>query len=136
VLPTMIGNDVSRADRASAEGDVLSKVPQVTFAFWVVKILATTLGETGGDALSMSGKPGHAESTRIFLALFRCTLFAQVTRADAPPEDARHRAGRFGGRDDRTWLRARSAGGRGGQRARGRGPLLHRRPRHRAALGR
>ena len=78
VSPTMIGNDVSRADRASAEGDVLSKVPQVTFAFWVVKILATTLGETGGDALSMTLKLGYAESTLIFLALFLCTLFAQV----------------------------------------------------------
>jgi uncharacterized membrane-anchored protein len=31
---------------------ILNKVPQVAFAFWVIKILATTLGETGGDALS------------------------------------------------------------------------------------
>ena len=36
----------------SKPSDVLSKVPQVTFAFWVIKICATTLGETGGDALS------------------------------------------------------------------------------------
>jgi uncharacterized membrane-anchored protein len=36
----------------SAPSTVLNKVPQVTFAFWVIKICATTLGETGGDALS------------------------------------------------------------------------------------
>jgi uncharacterized membrane-anchored protein len=36
----------------SAHSTVLNKVPQVAFAFWVIKILATTLGETGGDALS------------------------------------------------------------------------------------
>ena len=38
---------------------VLSKVPAVTLAFWIVKILATTLGETGGDALSMTLKLGY-----------------------------------------------------------------------------
>ena len=38
------------------DNDVLSKVPQVTLIFWIVKILATTLGETGGDALSMTLK--------------------------------------------------------------------------------
>ena len=36
------------------ESELLAKVPQVTFLFWVVKILATTLGETGGDAVTMS----------------------------------------------------------------------------------
>ena len=34
--------------------EILSKVPEVTLLFWVIKILATTLGETGGDAVSMS----------------------------------------------------------------------------------
>jgi len=34
--------------------EIFSKVPAVTFVFWVIKILATTLGETGGDTLSMS----------------------------------------------------------------------------------
>lgn len=59
--------------------DVLSKVSQVTLAFWVVKIVATTLGETGGDALSMTLKLGYAISTLIFLAFFCITLVAQVT---------------------------------------------------------
>jgi uncharacterized membrane-anchored protein len=62
-------------DGASA---ALSKVPQVTFAFWVVKILATTLGETGGDALSMTLELGYAVSTLIFLAFFAVTLAVQV----------------------------------------------------------
>jgi uncharacterized membrane-anchored protein len=56
----------------------LSKVPPVTLAFWAVKILATTLGETGGDALSMTLKLGYALSTVIFLAFFVVTLAAQV----------------------------------------------------------
>jgi uncharacterized membrane-anchored protein len=54
----------SRTDRAADDGDALSKVPQVTFVFWVVKILATTLGETGGDALSMTLKPKRASTAQ------------------------------------------------------------------------
>ena len=60
------------------DSDELSKVPQVTLAFWVVKIFATTLGETGGDALSMQLNLGYAVSTLIFLAFFLVTLAAQV----------------------------------------------------------
>jgi uncharacterized membrane-anchored protein len=56
----------------------LSKVAQVTVAFWVVKILATTLGETGGDALSMTLNLGYAVSSLIFLGFFCVTLAAQV----------------------------------------------------------
>ncbi len=58
--------------------DVLSKVPRVTLAFWIVKILATTLGETGGDAHSMTLNLGYAVSTLIFLGFFLVTLAAQV----------------------------------------------------------
>lgn len=57
---------------------ILSKVPQVTLVFWVVKIFATTLGETGGDALSMTLNLGYAVSTLIFLAFFCVTVTAQV----------------------------------------------------------
>lgn len=57
----------------------LSKVPQVTLAFWVVKICATTLGETGGDALSMTLNLGYAVSTLIFLALFAASLAGQMS---------------------------------------------------------
>jgi uncharacterized membrane-anchored protein len=59
--------------------NILSKVPQVTLLFWVVKIIATTLGETGGDALSMTLNLGYAISTLIFLAFFGVTLAAQVS---------------------------------------------------------
>src|SRR5258708_13616140 len=55
-----------------------SKVPQVTLMFWVIKILATTVGETGGDALSMTLKLGYAVSTLIFLGFFIITLAIQV----------------------------------------------------------
>lgn len=57
---------------------ILSKVPQVTLAFWIVKILATTLGETGGDALSMTLNLGYAISSLIFLGFFAITLSAQM----------------------------------------------------------
>lgn len=56
----------------------LSKVPQATAVFWLVKILATTVGETGGDALSMTLKLGYAVATLIFLAFFVVTLAVQV----------------------------------------------------------
>ena len=70
-------------DRASIRPErsvavALSKVPHVTLAFWIVKICATTVGETGGDALSMTLKLGYAASTLIFLAFFIVTLSAQV----------------------------------------------------------
>src|SRR5712671_52671 len=64
--------------QSGTKSDVASKVPKVTAAFWAVKILATTFGETGGDALSMTLRLGYAESTLIFLAFFACALFAQV----------------------------------------------------------
>ena len=55
-----------------------SKVPAVTLAFWIVKVLATTVGETGGDALSMTLNLGYLTSTLIFLGFFAVTLTAQV----------------------------------------------------------
>jgi uncharacterized membrane-anchored protein len=57
---------------------VLSKVPQITLAFWVAKILATTVGETGGDALSMTLNLGYAVSSLILLVFFCITLSAQM----------------------------------------------------------
>jgi uncharacterized membrane-anchored protein len=56
----------------------LSKVPEVTLFFWIVKILATTLGETGGDALSMSLNVGYAVSTLIFLVPFFVLVAFQI----------------------------------------------------------
>ena len=70
--------EVLQSESADELSEILSKVPRVTLAFWIVKILATTLGETGGDALSMTLKLGYAISTLIFLAFFLVTLVAQV----------------------------------------------------------
>ena len=55
-----------------------NKVPQVTIAFWLIKIAATTLGETGGDALSMTLNLGYAISTAIFFAIFVATAAMQI----------------------------------------------------------
>lgn len=57
---------------------ILSKVPEITLIFWVTKIFATTLGETGGDALSMSMKLGYLESTGIFAAIFAVAVMFQI----------------------------------------------------------
>jgi len=56
----------------------LSKVPEVTLVFWIVKIAATTLGETGGDAVSMSMNLGYALATGIFAAIFVVAVAAQI----------------------------------------------------------
>jgi uncharacterized membrane-anchored protein len=55
-----------------------SKVPEVTLAFWLIKILATTLGETGGDAVSMSMNLGYAISSIIFIGIFVVAVVAQI----------------------------------------------------------
>jgi uncharacterized membrane-anchored protein len=56
----------------------LSKVPEVTLGFWGLKILATTLGETGGDAVSMSMNLGYLVGTAIFAALFLAAVIVQA----------------------------------------------------------
>lgn len=58
--------------------NALSKVPEITLIFWIIKILATTLGETGGDTLSMSMKLGYLESTGIFAAVFIAAVIVQI----------------------------------------------------------
>jgi len=57
----------------------LSKVPEVTLTFWVVKVAATTLGETGGDAVSMSMNVGYLVGTAIFAAVFAVAVAAQIS---------------------------------------------------------
>lgn len=55
-----------------------SKVPAVTLGFWIIKVLATTLGETGGDTLSMSLNLGYLVSSAIFLAILLALAGGQV----------------------------------------------------------
>lgn len=57
---------------------ILSKVPEVLLIFWIIKIFATTLGETGGDALSMSMHLGYLLSTGIFAAIFAVAVLVQI----------------------------------------------------------
>lgn len=58
--------------------DAAVKVPAVTLGFWIVKIAATTLGETAGDAVTMSMNLGYALGTLIFAAAFVVSVMAQV----------------------------------------------------------
>ena len=69
---------VNRQDAAASARAALAKVPEVTLAFWIIKVAATTLGETGGDALSMSMHLGYLVSTGIFAVLFLLAVAAQV----------------------------------------------------------
>jgi uncharacterized membrane-anchored protein len=57
---------------------VLAKVPAVTLGFWIIKILATTLGETGGDTLSMTYELGYLASSFIFIVPLVVLVIAQV----------------------------------------------------------
>ena len=61
-----------KSANSKKQDEVLSKVPEITLIFWIIKILATTLGETGGDAVSICGTtPGNISSAQaIFAALF------------------------------------------------------------------
>ena len=69
---------VNRQSDEHRKRDLLSKVPSVTLMFWVIKIFATTLGETGGDAVTMTWQLGYAVGSLIFLGFFFVTLAAQV----------------------------------------------------------
>src|SRR5919199_4489663 len=69
---------VNRQSDEHSGGDWITKVPQVTLMFWVIKIFATTLGETGGDAVTMTWELGYAVGSLIFLGFFAVALSAQV----------------------------------------------------------
>ncbi len=56
----------------------LSKVPAVTLGFWIIKILATTLGETGGDTVTMTWNMGYLTGTAIFLSALVALVIAQI----------------------------------------------------------
>jgi uncharacterized membrane-anchored protein len=65
---------VTPDDRASR----LGKLPEITLLFWVMKICATTLGETAGDLLSMTLEVGYAVSSMILVGGFLASLWGQV----------------------------------------------------------
>lgn len=59
-------------------GSVLSKVPEVTLVFWIIKIAATTLGETGGDTVTMTLNWGYLAGSALFFVLLLALVFAQI----------------------------------------------------------
>lgn len=63
----------------------LSKVPEVTLIFWIIKVAATTLGETAGDAVSMSMNLGYLVGTGIFAAIFAAAVIAQISAKNFQP---------------------------------------------------
>jgi uncharacterized membrane-anchored protein len=66
--------------------EMLSKVPELTLVFWIIKILCTTVGETGGDAVSMSMDLGYLLSTGIFALIFIAAVSVQISvKAFNPP---------------------------------------------------
>lgn len=56
----------------------ISKVPAITLGFWIIKILATTLGETGGDTVSMTMNLGYLTGTGIFLTILVALVWMQI----------------------------------------------------------
>lgn len=60
------------------ERDLVSKVPAVTLGFWIIKILATTFGETAGDTVSMTLNLGYLVGTAIFLAVLVALVWVQI----------------------------------------------------------
>jgi uncharacterized membrane-anchored protein len=79
--------DIISDDRSGVFSEALSKVPEVTIIFWIIKILATTLGETGGDAVTMSwlGETtdeasgfGYLIGTAIFGSIFIAAVIIQI----------------------------------------------------------
>jgi uncharacterized membrane-anchored protein len=63
---------------SAADDSALTKVPAVTLGFWVIKIAATTLGETGGDTVTMTMNLGYLVGTAIFLGVLVALVLAQI----------------------------------------------------------
>jgi uncharacterized membrane-anchored protein len=64
--------------RMQSPAQAMSKVPAVTLGFWIIKILATTLGETGGDTVTMTMNLGYLVGTAIFLAALIVLVTLQI----------------------------------------------------------
>ncbi len=67
------------------ERDLVSKVPAVTLGFWIIKIIATTLGETAGDTVTMTMKLGYLAGTGIFMSLLAVLVWRQIAAKQFHP---------------------------------------------------
>lgn len=76
---------VSAAATPTPRDDWVSKVPAVTLGFWIIKILATTLGETAGDTVTMTMKLGYLAGTGVFLSLLVVLVVLQIKAARFHP---------------------------------------------------
>src|ERR1700761_2542391 len=72
-------SDDSAERRPQNPSERLGKVPEITLGFWIIKIAATTLGETGGDAVTMSMNLGYLVGTAIFATIFVAAVAVQIS---------------------------------------------------------
>jgi uncharacterized membrane-anchored protein len=87
--------------------ELLSKVPAVTLVFWIIKIAATTLGETGGDTVTMTMNWGYLAGTALFLGMLIVLVVLQiVAHRFHPLRQYREHASRRGVVLDRNQLLA------------------------------
>src|SRR5207253_10761898 len=70
--------DMMDGERRMDGNAVRSKVPAVTLGFWIIKIAATTLGETGGDTVTMTMNLGYLTGTAIFLTILAALVALQI----------------------------------------------------------
>jgi len=77
--PAWMQGERVAANRSPGSDGGLAKLPHVTLAFWIMKISATTLGETGGDLFSMTLQFGYVLSTVLLLALLVAALIGQLS---------------------------------------------------------
>ncbi|WP_374412533.1 hypothetical protein [Novosphingobium colocasiae] len=71
--------------QGDADAETLAKVPAVTLGFWIIKILATTLGETGGDTVSMTLDWGYLAATGLFAAVLVLLVWMQIAAGGFHP---------------------------------------------------
>ena len=69
----------------SGANDAISKVPEVVLTFWIIKIAATTLGETFGDTVTMSMNLGYLMGTAIFATALVLLIWWQVAATQFRP---------------------------------------------------
>jgi uncharacterized membrane-anchored protein len=78
-------DDLTRSGAAEARRSVVKKLPEVTLAFWIMKIAATTLGETAGDLFAQTLKLGYFLTTIALFLVFVVTLVVQLRSARYNP---------------------------------------------------
>ncbi len=71
-------NDMAFQSQTNEPTEAMSKVPQLTWLFWIIKIAATTLGETGGDTVSMSMGLGYLFGTALFVTMLIALVVLQI----------------------------------------------------------